>query len=185
MAHAALGNPNALGELLLGDIELLDPVTDEGNPFIHIHRWHDTDCLRALNKHSVLFLIETPNTKSINFSLDLFPLAFAGIRMKPPKKDETDLDSEAARRALDYYLNPPPSRPSLDNRIWTLHDGVSSEQAHDHAVALLRCAAATAHETATHQPQGMTREILFALMHMMNMARALLEHKQSVQVGGE
>ena len=41
------------------------------------------------------------------------------------------------------------------------------------------CAAATAHETATHQPQGMTREVMFALMHMMNMARALLEHEQA------
>lgn len=62
--------------------------------------------------------------------------------MKPSKNDETDLDSEAARRALDYYLNPTPPRPNLDTKIWTLHEGVSA--AHDHALALLRCAAATA-----------------------------------------
>ncbi|OFS74130.1 hypothetical protein HMPREF3173_09555 [Pseudomonas sp. HMSC08G10] len=99
--------------------------------------------------------------------------------MKPSKNDETDLDSEAARRALDYYLNPTPPRPNLDNKIWTLHEGVSAAQARDHALALLRCAAATAHETATHQPQGMTREVMFALMHMMTMARALLEHEQA------
>lgn len=49
--------------------------------------------------------------------------------MKPPKNDETDLDSEAARRALDYYLNPNPPRPTLDNRIWTLHEGVTGDQA--------------------------------------------------------
>ena len=97
--------------------------------------------------------------------------------MKPPKDDVTDLDSEAARRALDYYLNPNPTRPSAQNRIWTLHEGVTAEQAQDHAIELLRCAAATAHETATHQ-DGSTRELTFALMHMIDMARALLEHKQ-------
>ena len=59
--------------------------------------------------------------------------------MKLPKNDETDLDSEAARRALDYYLNPNPPRPTLDNKIWTLHEGVTSEQAQEHAIALLRC----------------------------------------------
>ena len=68
--------------------------------------------------------------------------------MKPSKNDETDLDSEAARRALDYYLNPNPPRPTLENKIWTLHEGVTSEQAQEHAIALLRCAAATAQETA-------------------------------------
>ncbi|EKT4524371.1 hypothetical protein QEM13_003660 [Pseudomonas putida] len=99
--------------------------------------------------------------------------------MKPSKNQETDLDSEAARRALDYYLNPAPPRPSLDNKIWTLHNGVTARQAHNHALALLRCASATAHETATHQPEGMTREVMFALMHMVNMARALLEHEQA------
>jgi len=95
------------------------------------------------------------------------------------KKDETDLDSEAARRALDYYLNPTPPRPNLDNKVWTLQPGVSIGEAHDHALALLRCAAATAHETATHQ-DGMTREVTLALMHMVNMARSLLEHKKAV-----
>ncbi|MCE0999422.1 DUF6124 family protein [Pseudomonas sp. NMI1173_11] len=94
--------------------------------------------------------------------------------MKPPKNDETDLDSEAARRALDYYLNPNPPRPSLDNKIWTLHEGVTNDQAQQHAIALLRCAAATAQETASHQ-HGSQRELTFALMHMMDMARALCE----------
>ncbi|MEZ1839831.1 hypothetical protein QVM62_18445 [Pseudomonas putida] len=83
--------------------------------------------------------------------------------MKPPKNDETDLDSEAARRALDYYLNPNPPRPSLDNKIWTLHEGVTNDQAQQHAIALLRCAAATAQETASHQ-HGSQRELTFALM---------------------
>jgi len=47
---------------------------------------------------------------------------------------------------------------------------------------LLRCAAATAHETATHQ-EGSTRELTFALMHMIDMARTLLEHRRAVQQG--
>ncbi|MBA6114911.1 hypothetical protein JET76_02650 [Pseudomonas putida] len=102
--------------------------------------------------------------------------------MKPPKNDVTDLDSEAARRALDYYLNPNPTRPSEHNKIWTLHEGVTAEQAQEHAIALLRCAAATAQETALHQ-EGTTRELTFALMHMMDMARALLEHRRSVDSG--
>ncbi|MBF8723154.1 MULTISPECIES: DUF6124 family protein [Pseudomonas] len=105
--------------------------------------------------------------------------------MKPSKNEETDLDSEAARRALDYYLNPAPQRPNLDNRIWTLHSGVSAKQAHEHALALLRCASATAHETATHQLQGMTREVMFALMHMVDMARALLEHEEVARQEGK
>ncbi|WP_449433877.1 DUF6124 family protein [Pseudomonas putida] len=102
--------------------------------------------------------------------------------MKPPKKDVTDMDSDAARRALDYYLNPNPPRPTAQNKIWTLHEGVTGEQADEHAIALLRCAAATAHETAVHQ-EGTARELTFALMHMMDMARALLEHKRTVQTG--
>lgn len=102
--------------------------------------------------------------------------------MKPTKNDVTDLDSEASRRALDYYLNPNPTRPSEHNKIWTLHEGVGNEQAQEHAITLLRCAAATAHETAIHQ-EGSTRELILTLMHMMDMARALLEHKHTVNSG--
>ncbi|MDH0645786.1 hypothetical protein N5D48_01690 [Pseudomonas sp. GD03858] len=94
--------------------------------------------------------------------------------MSNVKKEETDLDEEAARRALDYYLNPPPAAPDLERTLWTLREGVSSAQASEHAMALLRCAAATAQETGSHL-QGTTREVVFALMHMINMARALLE----------
>ncbi len=108
----------------------------------------------------------------------MFDENLEGIAMKHPKNDETDLDSEAARRALDYYLNPNPPRPTPENRIWTLHEGVTRDQAQEHAIALLRCAAATAQETATHQ-HGSQRELMFALMHMMDMARALLEHQRT------
>ncbi|MHC6226297.1 DUF6124 family protein [Pseudomonas sp. X10] len=100
--------------------------------------------------------------------------------MKLTKKSETELDSEAARRALDYYLNPTPVSPNPDQMLWTLRDDVTAEQAGTHALDLLRCAAATAHETGTHL-QGSTRELMFALMHMINMARALLDQRQATQ----
>ncbi|MDF0730931.1 hypothetical protein P0Y43_09360 [Pseudomonas entomophila] len=96
------------------------------------------------------------------------------------KSKDTELDSEAARRALDYYLNPSPPHTSIDTVPWTLREDVSTEQANAHALALLRCAAATAHETG-HSQQGTTREVLFALMHMVNMARSMLEQRQVPQ----
>ncbi|MCO7520717.1 MULTISPECIES: DUF6124 family protein [Pseudomonas] len=103
--------------------------------------------------------------------------------MSDSKKEDTDLDEEAARRALDYYLNPTPSKPDLERSLWTLREGVSNAQASEHAMALLRCAAATAQETGSHL-QGTTREVVFALMHMMNMARALLEQCHATEKAG-
>ncbi|MFV3405299.1 MULTISPECIES: DUF6124 family protein [Pseudomonas] len=99
--------------------------------------------------------------------------------MNSSNKTDTDLDAEAARRALDYYLNPTPTTPNLEHTLWTLREGVTHQQANDHALQLLRCAAATAHETGTHL-QGTTREVMFALMHMINMARALLEQRNAM-----
>ncbi|RSC26538.1 hypothetical protein EGT09_08965 [Pseudomonas putida] len=100
--------------------------------------------------------------------------------MKPMTHPEKDLDGEAARRALDYYLNPTPPHTGIDSVPWRLRDEVSPEQANAHALALLRCAAATAQQTGSHQ-QGTTREVLFALMHMVNMARAMLEQRHAPQ----
>ena len=94
--------------------------------------------------------------------------------MSNSTKEETDLDEEAARRALDFYLNPTSTPRDLERSLWTLREGVSDAQASEHAMALLRCASATAQETGNHL-QGTTREVVFALMHMVNMARALLE----------
>ncbi|MFK3773706.1 MULTISPECIES: DUF6124 family protein [Pseudomonas] len=100
--------------------------------------------------------------------------------MSSSKKTDTELDTEAARRALDFYLNPTPSAPDLERTLWTLREGVTRQQASDHASELLRCAAATAHETASHL-QGTTREVVFALMHMINMSRALLEQREAME----
>lgn len=100
--------------------------------------------------------------------------------MSSLKDTDTDLDAEAARRALDYYLNPGQVNADLERTPWTVRDGVSAAEASDHAMELLRCAAATAHETAIHL-QGTTREVVFALMHMLNMARALLEQRNAME----
>jgi hypothetical protein len=77
MADAALGDPNAFGKLLLGDIEFLDPFPDQGYPFVHIHRRHDTDCLPAFNTHQVVFVQTHFNTLGIRIELHLSPI---GIR---------------------------------------------------------------------------------------------------------
>ncbi|MBA1189300.1 DUF3077 domain-containing protein [Pseudomonas entomophila] len=95
--------------------------------------------------------------------------------MKPSTYLERDLDSEAARRALDFYLNPPAAKVDPHASLWTLRPDITSEHAQEQAMTLLRCAATTAGESAGVQ-QGSSRELLLALMHMINMARALLDH---------
>lgn len=100
--------------------------------------------------------------------------------MNKPINEDTDLDEEAARRALDYYLNPTPTAAELERSLWTLREGVTGAQASEQAMALLRCASATAQETGAHL-QGTTREVVFALMHMINMARALLEQRHAME----
>ncbi len=95
--------------------------------------------------------------------------------MKPPKKPVTESECEAARRALDYYLNPSQPLSTIQHKIWTLHEDVSREEIMQNAVALLRCAAASARTTASQQ-DGIPRELTLALVHMIEMAKALLEH---------
>ncbi|CAG8865644.1 hypothetical protein PS627_01563 [Pseudomonas fluorescens] len=96
--------------------------------------------------------------------------------MKPTTKTETELDSEAARRALDFYLNPPTSLPQPDDFLWVLRDDVTQEQANAHAASLLRWTATTAYESGRHM-QDSSREVVFTLLQMVNMVRTLLEHR--------
>ncbi|AIR91321.1 DUF6124 family protein [Pseudomonas cremoricolorata] len=98
--------------------------------------------------------------------------------MKPTTYSDKDLDSEAARRALDYYLNPTPSSTSVDNTPWAVREDATPEMVDAHVMNLLRSAAATACDSASHQ-QGNVREVMYALMHMINMARSLLEQKHA------
>lgn len=101
--------------------------------------------------------------------------------MKPTTKTETELDSDAARRALDFYLNPPSALPQPDDFLWVLRDDVTQEQANAHAASLLRWTATTAYESGKHM-QDSAREVVFTLLQMVNMVRTLLEHRPN---GGE
>ncbi|WP_442107786.1 DUF6124 family protein [Pseudomonas sp. NUPR-001] len=92
-----------------------------------------------------------------------------------PLDNESLSSSDAARRALDFYLNPsPPTEPLAD--CWLVpREGLDDAQATEHATQLLRCAAATAQESASGL-QGMQRDLALTVVHMINMAKAVLEH---------
>ncbi|MBV6287051.1 DUF6124 family protein [Pseudomonas aegrilactucae] len=86
----------------------------------------------------------------------------------------SELDSEAARRALDYYLNPTPAMATTpDDSLVIARQDLTAQDAAEHAADLLRCAAASAYEAASNL-KGSQRDLAFSVMHMINMARALL-----------
>ncbi|RRV03931.1 hypothetical protein EGJ27_23850 [Pseudomonas sp. v388] len=76
------------------------------------------------------------------------------------------LDESIVKRALACYL-PTATKPE------------SCETALNHALEFLRCAAATAYELGDSL-QGSKRDLAFASMHMMEMARVMVE--QSLEV---
>ncbi|KQN42643.1 hypothetical protein ASE98_12180 [Pseudomonas sp. Leaf48] len=82
--------------------------------------------------------------------------------------------SAAAQRALDYYLKPTVSEAVVETRFFDVSRNVSSEEALVHASDLLRCAAATAFESASHL-QGAIRDLAFSTVHMIDMAKALVD----------
>lgn len=91
------------------------------------------------------------------------------------------IDSDAARRALDYYLNPAPAGPEDEEPLmFTAREGLTGAQAMTHASSLLRCAAATAYESADSL-QGARRDLAFSVMHMINLARAMVERTLNQQ----
>lgn len=82
--------------------------------------------------------------------------------------------SAAAQRALDYYLKPAVSEEGGAERFFDVNRNVSSEEALVHASDLLRCAAATAYESASHL-QGTSRDLAFSAVHMIDMAKAMVD----------
>ena len=82
--------------------------------------------------------------------------------------------SAAAQRALDYYLKPAVSEEVDEERFFEVNRNVSSEEALVHASDLLRCAAATAYESANNL-QGANRDLAFSTVHMIDMAKALVD----------
>ncbi|CAI8944397.1 DUF3077 domain-containing protein [Pseudomonas sp. IT-196MI5] len=86
----------------------------------------------------------------------------------------SSLDSEAAQRALDYYLKPAISEEVTEPRFFDVNRNISGEEALVHALDLLRCAAATAYESANHL-QGANRDLAFSTVHMIDMAKAMVD----------
>ncbi|MFU2329107.1 DUF6124 family protein [Pseudomonas sp. NFX98] len=82
--------------------------------------------------------------------------------------------SAAAQRALDYYLKPAVSEEGVAERFFDVNRNISSEEALVHASDLLRCAAATAFESASHL-QGSSRDLAFSAVHMIDMAKAMVD----------
>ncbi|MCU0073513.1 DUF3077 domain-containing protein [Pseudomonas koreensis] len=81
----------------------------------------------------------------------------------------------AAQRALDYYLKPAVSEPEVDERFFGVNNNLSGEESLVHASDLLRCAAATAFKAADGL-QGVSRDLAFSVVHMVDMARAMVDH---------
>ncbi len=92
-----------------------------------------------------------------------------------PLDNESLSNSEAARRALDFYLNPAPAADSAKASWLVPREGINEAQATEHVTQLLRWAAATAHESA-NSLQGTQRDLALAVVHMINTARTVLEH---------
>ncbi|WPN45466.1 MULTISPECIES: DUF6124 family protein [unclassified Pseudomonas] len=82
--------------------------------------------------------------------------------------------SAAAQRALDYYLKPAVSEDVSEPRFFDVNRSVSCEEALLHASDLLRCAAATAFESASHL-FGANRDLAFSTVHMIDMAKAMVD----------
>ncbi|RON53763.1 DUF6124 family protein [Pseudomonas frederiksbergensis] len=80
----------------------------------------------------------------------------------------------AAQRALDYYLKPSVSEVEIQTRFFDVNRNVSSEEELVHASDLLRCAAATAQESADNL-QGVNRALAFSVVHMIDMAQAMVD----------
>ena len=85
------------------------------------------------------------------------------------------LDSAAAQRALDYYLKPAVSEGVAEPRLFDVNRNINGEEALVHALDLLRCAAATACKAAENL-QGASRDLAFSVVHMVDMARAMVDH---------
>jgi len=82
--------------------------------------------------------------------------------------------SAAAQRALDYYLKPAVADAVVHARFFDVNHNVSGEEALVHASDLLRCAAATAFESASHL-HGAIRDLALSTVHMIDMAKAMVD----------
>ncbi|WP_404941041.1 DUF6124 family protein [Pseudomonas danubii] len=104
--------------------------------------------------------------------------------MNTSSKDVPELDTEttlnslkgshAARRAMDYYLKPALTGSDKEEKFFEVRRNLSSEEAMIHASDLLRCAAATAYDAADNL-RGAKRDLAFSVVHMIDLAKALVD----------
>ncbi|UII69463.1 DUF3077 domain-containing protein [Pseudomonas sp. HN11] len=98
--------------------------------------------------------------------------------LPPEITEETELhdlrSSRAAQRALDFYLKEDMSASVPDDALFVINPGISQEEALVHASDLLRCAAATAYESASSH-QGNHRDLAFSVVYLIDMAKAMVE----------
>lgn len=80
----------------------------------------------------------------------------------------------AAQRALDYYLKPEVSDAETPDKLFHVRNDIGMEEAMIHAYDLLRCAAAVAYQLA-ESLQGASRDLAFSAIHMVELARAMVE----------
>ncbi|MGN8278120.1 DUF6124 family protein [Pseudomonas sp. SMV71] len=83
-------------------------------------------------------------------------------------------DCPAAQRALDYYLKPAVSEEKTEHRFFDVNRNIGAEEALVHACDLLRCAAATAHESA-NRLDGSSRDLAFSVVHMIDLVKVMLD----------
>nr|WP_236010424.1 MULTISPECIES: DUF3077 domain-containing protein [Pseudomonas] len=83
-------------------------------------------------------------------------------------------DCPAAQRALDYYLKPGVATAQAEQRFFDVNRNISGEEALVHACDLLRCAAATAHESA-NRLNGSNRDLAFSVVHMIDLVKVMLD----------
>ena len=95
---------------------------------------------------------------------------------EPESHELLDMRSSgAAQRALDYYLKEEMCASAPNDSFFSIKPGVSPEEALVHASDLLRSAAATAFKAAENL-QGASRDLAFSVVHMVDMARAMVDH---------
>ncbi|MDO7899484.1 DUF6124 family protein [Pseudomonas citrulli] len=83
-------------------------------------------------------------------------------------------DCPAAQRALDYYLKPGVSQAPAEQRFFDVNHNIGAEEALVHACDLLRCAAATANESA-NRLDGSNRDLAFSVVHMIDLVKVMLD----------
>lgn len=93
----------------------------------------------------------------------------------PPEQPFSSFqDCPAAKRALDYYLKPDTADVQAEHRFFDVNRNVSGEEALVHACDLLRCAAATAYESASRL-NGPSRDLAFSVVHMIDLVKVMLD----------